>query len=221
MNYSALKTFSLIAALIIFIGTTSYAQYTPAKKKPTYSKSKKNDKYFDETNDFVHHLQYGIHLNSNLINISSNNLGIGVSPSIGYKFNKYLMAGVTVGLDYNYVRARDNTGQVYPYSIFNTNYGAYGRVRVFSLPVYIYADYKNATNQRAYDNNGNYYFNASTNKIEPQSQTRPESNVGLSYRSGNGTGWGTEILLTYNVLTKSDDYRTGPFDFKIGFTYNY
>lgn len=220
MNRFALKIFSLIAVITLVISTSTFAQYTPIKKKPTTT-SKKNDRYFDETGDFVHHLQYGVHLNASILSFSSNNFGIGVSPSIGYKFNKTLMAGITTGINYNYQRVQDASGQFYSFSLFDYNYGVYGRIRIFSLPVYIYSDYKNATYQSAIDPQGNFFFNAVTNKIEPRSQTRPESNLGLSYRSGSGYGWGTEFVVTYNVLTKPDDYRPFPFDVKIGFTYNY
>ena len=219
MNRSLFKIFGLIAVFTFLYSTITSAQYTPAKKK-TYAK--KNDKYFDESNDFVHHLQYGIHLNSNVLSFSSNNFGFGLSPSVGYKFNKTFMAGLTTGFDYNYQRYFYGT-QAYTFTPIDFNYGAYGRIRFFNSPIYLYTDLKNATYQIAdTDSGGNIILNPNNpNKINTRSQTRPESNLGLVYRGGNGSGWGTEFVVTYNVLSKVDDYRPSPFDVKIGFTYNF
>ncbi len=222
MNCSLFKIFGFIAVFTFVNSTVSFAQDTTAApvRKKTYAKI--NDKYFDESNDFMHHLQYGIHLNSSVLSFSSNNFGFGLSPSIGYKFNKTLMAGFTTGFNYNYQRYFYGT-QSYTFTPIDFNYGVYGRVRFFNSPIYLHTDLKNATYQIAdTDSGGNIILNPNNaNKINTRSQTRPELNAGLVYRGGSGTGWGTEFVVTYNILSKSDDYRPSPFDVKIGFTYNF
>ena len=222
---------ALLACVIFFTNYYSVSaqtgEYQPVvKKKATTSsatsksKPNSNNKYFDESGDFASHLQYALHFSPGL-SFSSNNFNFRLDPSVGYKINKWASAGLTGGLNYAYVRASDGVSSASS-NLLSTSIGVYGRVLpIQSFPLYIHVDVKSATYKRALEDGSGYFIDPDNrNHLLSESQTKPEVNVGLGYRTGSGQPWGFELLLLYNVVN-NNTYYTGPFDFKVGATYNF
>ncbi len=212
----------LAAVIFLTCHNSAQAQYTPVVKKKTTTKSKAkgNDKYFDESGDISQRLQYAIHFSPGF-SFSSNYFNLRLDPSVGYKINKWAMAGITGGLNYTYIRASDGVTNASS-NLLSTSVGVYGRVMpIQSFPLYLHVDVKSATYKRAQQDGSGYYLdpNDATHLLS-ESQTKPEVNVGLAYRTGQGAPWGFELLLLYNVVNNAT-YYTGPFDFKFGATYNF
>ncbi len=80
--------------LISFIGLNSYAQYTEVK--PHEDKEEKGAGFQKD------HLFTGGGVN---LSLSNYNFGIGLSPVLGYSFNKWFDAGI--GFGFTYVAARE------------------------------------------------------------------------------------------------------------------
>ncbi len=221
---------ALLACVIFFTNYNTLSaqsgEYQPVVKKKTSSSSSSkskpnsNSKYFDESGDFASHLQYALHFTPGL-NFSSNYFNFRLDPSVGYKINKWASAGLTGGLNYTYVRASDGVTNASS-NLLSTSIGVYGRVMpIQSFPLYIHLDVKSATYKRAQQDASGYYLDPDNpSHLLSESQTKPEVNVGLAYRTGAGQPWGFELLLLYNVVN-NNTYYTGPFDFKIGATYNF
>ena len=188
------------------------------KKTVTKKTKTGTDNYFDESGGFKHRLQYGIHSNTGLLSFFNGSLNIRVEPSVGYKITNWAMAGLTGGLEYFRQKSTDRVESANIY-----NYGVYGRIKAFRT-FYVHMDYRAITGKYSTKIIGTDIKNSATDKY------KPEANVGIAYRSGNGA-WGYEIMGVYNVnhtdgnfsqlSNKTYSFRDSPLDLKIGFTYNF
>lgn len=193
----------------------------PSTSTPKKTAAKKTDQYFDETGDFKHKLQYGVHMNPSIASLFGGQFNIRVDPIFGYKFNNWAMAGLIGSLDYTYFKYSFQGAQGienYSYNGLNLAYGVYGRLKPFKS-FYVHTDFKLARYNRVNQSNP---FDVTNKKINIEKINKPEWNVGAVYRSGMGA-MGYEFMLTYNVLYDDtySGYKDTPFDIKIGLTYNF
>jgi hypothetical protein len=183
------------------------------KTEDNSSKTTKTDDLFDESGGFKHHLQYMFHTNYSIFQIFGGSFSLRLDPSVGYKINKWASAGLTTGFVYSYDRfTHPTTGVPTVLKQIDFSYGVYGRVKVYNS-IYLHTDYKLATYERPFqDNLGNIFKLKQTNQ--------QECNLGVAYRTG-GSGWGTELVLLYDVMHTVSSFKNTPLDFKLGMTYNF
>jgi hypothetical protein len=186
----------------------------PKETEDNSSKRAKSDDYFDESGGFKHHLQYMFHTNYSIFQIFGGSFSLRLDPSVGYKINKWASAGLTTGIVYSYDRfTNPNTGAPIVLKQIDYSYGVYGRAKLFNTGIYIHTDYKLASYERPFQDQAGNVF-----KLKQANQQ--ECNVGAAYRTG-GAGWGTELVLLYDVMHTTDSFKQNPLDFKLGMTYNF
>lgn len=131
----------------------------------------------------------------------------GVSPMVGYKITNMLSAGPRASVIYNNIGVRDFSGNVERVNTISWALGAFARARVatsfFGQVEYVYES------QPFLDSNLDVYR-----------QNRANAYLGVGYTTSRGSGWGTEIMVTYN-LTLPGNTLQSPFDYRVGFTFNY
>jgi|APTNR8051073442_1049403.scaffolds.fasta_scaffold00202_5 hypothetical protein len=132
----------------------------------------------------------------------------GVSPMVGYKITPMLSLGPRASLIYSNVGVRfGGGGDVQRVNTLSWAMGAFARVRF----------------ARAFFGQVEYVFESQPfldSNLEVYRQNRPNAYIGVGYTTSQGSGWGTEILVTYN-LTLPGNTLQSPFDYRIGFTYNF
>lgn len=132
---------------------------------------------------------------------------IGVSPMVGYKITEIISVGPRATLVYNNVGIRDIAGDVNRVNTATLAAGVFGRARIlrnlFVQGEYIYES------QPFVDSNAEVYR-----------LNRANAYAGLGYTTSRGSGWGTEVMITYNLTLPFNTIQS-PFDYRFGFTFNF
>jgi hypothetical protein len=196
---------------------------TPKETEKTEENSSKKataDDYFDESGGFKHRLQYMFHTNQGIFQIFGSSFALRLDPSVGYKINKRVSAGLTGGIAYAYSRYSDGVSAATMKAV-DYSFGVYSRIKIFDA-LYFHTDYKLASYERPQsDNRGNVFLDPlDPTRIKTQRQNNQEWNVGAAYRSGS-PAWGYELMLLYDVNYKASNLKGSPLDLKIGLTYNF
>jgi hypothetical protein len=132
---------------------------------------------------------------------------VGVSPMAGYKINDIFSLGPRATIVYNNIGIRDLGGSVNRVNTATLGAGVFGRARLprnlFLQGEYIYES------QPFVDSNAEVFR-----------LNRANAYVGLGYTTSRGSGWGTEVMITYNLTLPVNTIQS-PFDYRFGFTYNF
>jgi hypothetical protein len=148
---------------------------------------------------------------------------IGVFPMVGYKVVPWFSIGPRLGLDYNYYKApgvNPATGAFrsgVSAHVFGFYAGIFARAKIYR---WIFAQAEYGVDMGAFpeidlagrlrmDDN----FKAVKRRINQE-----QGLVGLGYNSGGQ--FATEILLLYDLLLPENSFLT-PWNYRIGFTYNF
>ena len=162
---------------------------------------------------------------ANLGNIafSTNTFQFGLSPNIAYKLAEPLAVGLMVKLDYYYIK--------YPqyalkFSSFDIGPTAFMRWKpLFNMDsatpflqgLFLQAEYERAYISRpATDEFGNIIING--NRIV--AERNPEDYLYIGLGAASGYPFSTFVSIHYNIIDDFDHSRL-PFNYRIGFTYNY
>ena len=144
-------------------------------------------------------LWFGLNVGNPTLNNQYLTLGLG--PMAGYKFNRFLSAGIITSIDYTYVWNRFGPSENYvDYSI-----GIFGRGRIFRS-FFAHAEYNLTSLDRL-------------NTTEPRTNF-PVMLLGAGYVSGRPP-WGFEASLLYDATGNLLEYRNFPFAYRLGVTYNF
>ena len=168
-------------------------------------------------------LGFGVNLGN--IAFAGSAFELGLSPNIAYKLNEALAVGFMLKLNYFY--------QKYPqydlkYSAFDFGPTVFTRWKPllklekatpFMQGLFIQAEYERAYPARpAYDSAGNLLLNDDGTRIQTERIGEDYLYIGLGAASGYPLS--TFFSIHYNVIDKIELSRS-PFDYRIGFTYNY
>lgn len=190
------------------VGTKPANAKPEPKKAPEESKSK---------------LGYGVNLGN--IAFAGSAFEFGLSPNIVYKLDEALAVGFMLKLNYFYEK--------YPqyglkYSAFDLGPTVFTRWKPllkidnatpFMQGLFIQAEYERAYPARpAYDEFGNLILNDNGTTIKTERIGEDYLYVGIG--AASGYPFSTFFSIHYNVIDKIELSRS-PFDYRIGFTYNY
>ncbi len=192
--------FSLLLSVILLFGASQIdAQRRGAKRK------KKEPKV-----TFQDRLWYGGGFTLGLSGQNGASIFVlGLSPMVGYKFNKILSAGPR--LDLTLITGRAQTfGGVDRFTYLEYGGALFARAKFLRfLFVHLEGGYKN------------YGIPVITSEVEIRRYQRNTLLAGLGYNSGGGTGsLGFEYLLLYDFLFPPESTQL-PIEFRIGFNYNF
>lgn len=216
-----------VLALLVFFAFATETTYAQSHKKSSSSHSKKKKKKKKKTTakskkevieedakpetTFTDHLWYGgsVGLGFNAYeNVST--FGIGVSPMVGYKFNKFLSAGPRVSLTFTSLKVPGYQSL----GLFNTEAGVFLRGHIYE-GFFIQGELSNEWIQGVNGANGN--------KFTKSTYTRINQYVGAGYNLGRGQGGvGTEISLLYNIPVGRDiNTSEQPISYRFGITWRF
>ena len=195
--------FSILALILLFLGSSSMNAQTRRTTKPK-EKTQKSDKYFDESGGFTHKLWYGGTIALNYIGgYDGSRFYAGLTPMVGYKITPDFSVGPRIGFLYNKISF--NSG-----SISWTDYTAAAFARYkFLQTFFLHAEYEYANLGATFTQTRVYEIRSSRDNIY----------IGAGYHSGGVIGFETSIL--YNVNLPSGQYLQSPLDIRAGFTYNF
>lgn len=234
--------FSLLAVFMAMAAPTDLdAQvYGRKKKKKKKEKTTKTDDYFDESGNFAQKLWYGAGGVLNFQSFNSSSLfRIGLSPMVGYKITPWLSAGPRLSILYTGykggsvigIQNSDGSYAIDPATL-NRNVE---RVGTTDIGVGLFARAKFLQNFFAQvevenyisrdpviDVNGNQLiFVKDNDTLDFFKENRSQLNtyIGGGYNSSLGLV-GYEIAILFNVTQDAADFNP-PYQFRVGFTYNF
>jgi len=168
-------------------------------------------------------LGYGVNLGN--IAFAGSAFEIGMSPNIAYKLDEALAVGFMLKLNYYYEK--------YPqyglkYSAFDLGPTIFTRWKPllkvnnatpFMQGLFFQAEYERAYIARpVYDSVGNPILNDDNTAFKTEKVGEDYLYIGLG--AASGYPFSTFFSIHYNVIDKIELSRS-PFDYRIGFTYNY
>jgi hypothetical protein len=130
----------------------------------------------------------------------------GISPMVGYKITPIFSVGPRIDFSYTYFGysfGPNNQGRL---NLTSYGIGPFSRVRVWES-IFVHGEYQ--IESRALPLNTGSGF-------EKIRDIQSNLFLGIGYNAGGG-----EILLLYNFFAGSRNFIQPPFDFRIGFTYNF
>lgn len=202
-----LTQFLLFFALLLTFQVDVDAQYGRKKKKKKKPKTETTDDYFDESGDISARLWYGGSIRN--IGLFNGTFSAALSPMVGYKITNNLSAGVITKFDYLYQRRRDlQEGKI---ETFDYSLGAFARYRIIPA-IFAHVEYE-STNFRL-------PFAAGNGGVDYAREWEPYMYIGAGYQSGNGI-FGYEVSIYYNPIFQTTNIRDTPWDFRLGFNYNF
>lgn len=205
MNNKFMGIVTLIFVLMLgSIGGLDAQDYSKGRKKKR--KKEKVEKPAREKKDFVlrDRLWFGINIGSPFV--TNNYFGMGLGPTVGYKFNNIFSAGLITNVKYNYLWNIQFSGvnaSATDYSV-----GAFGRAKLFAS-IFVHAEYS-------------YLSIQDITGLFPLTKRRtnfPVGFVGAGYSSGNSI-WAYETVLLYDVTGNLSQFQI-PIEYRIGITYNF
>jgi len=211
------RFFSILALLLLFTLASLPAQAQKSKSK----RSSGVAEYLDDKGNFASHLWYGGNFNLGFNGTSYYNLfNIGISPMVGYRVLEPLSFGPRVTFQYTYLKGTCSDGRVRKTQPLSYGAGVFSRVK-FLRNFFVHAEYEyeSAEYPLADPFSGYFAFDPDKDRILTQRENRDNVFIGAGYNSSSGRGFGTEILLLYNVL--GSELLELPFDFRFGLTYNF
>jgi hypothetical protein len=159
----------------------------------------------------------GFGINVGNIRFYNDAFQFGLSPNVAYRLSESTAVGFMLKLNYYYERFRDFGNQ--KWSAFDVGPTIFGRWKpLYSLEttpflqgLFIQLEYEKASIARP-------FINQSTGDIFTMRESENYGYVGI----GASSGWpfSTFFSLHYNLLDDSEATRI-PWDYRIGFTYNY
>ncbi len=165
---------------------------------------------------FSDHLYYGggiaLSFNGGSGNVSGSVFNIGLSPLVGYKFNKVFSAGPR--FDFLYTHGRFQAAANTPVAKFNGfDYGAgvFARAKI-GPQFFVHAEYGFINREYPYD------YNTNLTEILTTRQSQNQFLGGLGYNSGGILA--TEIYLLYDFINKSTSTQL-PLVYRFGITYKF
>lgn len=211
-----MKKIVLLTLLTFLVGICcSNDALAQTKKK---KKGDVNDEYFDESGGFKHRLWYGGNFGLNFSGSSGYSaFSISVYPMVGYKVFDFWSVGPRVGISYTYLKGypANRPQNIASVSLVDYSAGIFTRLKFlqtfFAHIEYEYQNYQGLPN-------GDLVVD-SNNKVITGRVGQDNFYIGAGYNSSAGL-WGYEIAILYNVL-QPENSLTLPFDFRIGFTYNF
>ena len=199
--------FSILALILLFLGSSSMNAQTRRTTKPK-EKTQKSDKYFDESGGFAHKLWYGGGVNLGFQGgTNSSQFNVGLSPMVGYKITPELSVGPRFSFVYNSYKFGGTDGASW------TDYsaGVFARYK-FLQTFFLQTEYQYA-NQVI-----DLGYDRATNSILLIRSSRDNTYIGAGYNSGGLFGY--EIAILYNVNVPANSFQS-PLDIRAGFTYNF
>ncbi len=133
---------------------------------------------------------------------------LGISPMVGYKFNKILSAGPRVELSMTTGRAQTFEG-VDGFTYLDYGLGAFVRAKLL-----------NAVFAHVEGGYTNYGVPVVSSGVQILRYDRNTLLLGLGYTNGGERQVGVEYLLLYDFLFPKDSPQL-PIDFRIGLNYNF
>ena len=226
----------LIAGLTLTFFLSGTAQTTGKKKFPGTQKTEeteKDDKKSKEKSvvedeeealeEGGSRLGYGVNLGN--LAFAGSALELGLSPNIAYKLDEAFAVGFMMKLNYFYEKYPQHDLK---YSAFDLGPTVFARWKPlmkmegatpFMQGTFIQADYERAYIARpVYDEFGNVELNNNGTAVKTEKKGENYLYVGIGFASG--WPFSTFFSFHYNILDDIDLSRT-PFDYRIGFTYNY
>ncbi len=142
---------------------------------------------------------------------------LGLFPMVGYKIIPWFSVGPRLGFDYNYYKGTSVLGKPASANVFSFYAGAFMRTKLY-WGVFAQGEYGVDLGKfPEVDQFGRLNVDVN-NKVIKRSVTRESGLVGLGYNSGGK--FASEILLLYNLL-EPEDSQFSPWNYRLGFTYNF
>ncbi|MBP6185924.1 MAG: hypothetical protein KA479_13355 [Saprospiraceae bacterium] len=142
---------------------------------------------------------------------------LGIFPMVGYKIIPWFSVGPRLGFDYNYYKGTSVLGKPASTNVFSFYGGAFMRAKIY-WGVFAQGEYGVDLGKfPEVDQFGRLNVDVN-NKVIKRQVTRESGLVGLGYNSGGK--FASEILLLYNLL-EPDDSQFSPWNYRLGFTYNF
>ena len=138
---------------------------------------------------------------------------VAISPMVGYKITPTLSVGLLMKLDYRYYNiSNQNHPVIKKFETIDLGPTLFARVRVFNQ-FFVQGEVESANFQRPLD--------IQNNKVVLDKISRPYAYVGLGYIQGQGSTWGYNVSLYYNVLRDPKDNERGVLDYRASLTYKF
>ena len=201
----------LIFAVLLCFNNDAFAQRKKKKKKS------ETDEYFDESGGFAHRLWYGGNVivgfngGTNGFGLNESIFTLGLTPMVGYKITDYFSVGPRFTILYQYYRGEIAPGVADGINLTSYGAGVFSRFKFFR-EFFVHGEYEYLEQA----------FIADLRDGEWVSGTFAQDNIyfGAGYNSNAGGAFGYEILILYN-FNIPDNVVRNPFDFRLGFTYNF
>ena len=171
-------------------------------------------------------LGYGVNLGN--IAFAGSAFELGLSPNIAYKLSETFAVGFMLKLNYFYEKYQVSSTMALKYSAFDFGPTVFGRWKPllkmdnatpFMQGLFLQAEYERSYPARpAYDEFGNIILNDNGTTIK--SERIGEDYLYVGFGAASGYPLSTFFSIHYNVIDKLELSRS-PFDYRIGFTYNY
>jgi len=226
----------LVLAVLTSVGaqTSGKKKYVPPASKTTPTAPKEEDTQ-EKTSpgtkpatkpapeESKSKIGYGVNLGN--IAFAGSAFEIGLSPNVAYRFDESFAAGFMLKLNYYYEK----------YPQYNLKYSAFDlgptvftrwkplvkmdNATPFMQGIFLQAEYERSYPARpAYDEFGNLILNDNGTTIKTERVGEDYLYIGIGAASGYPLS--TFFSFHYNVIDKIELSRS-PFDYRIGFTYNY
>ncbi|MDQ3017460.1 MAG: hypothetical protein M3R25_12165 [Bacteroidota bacterium] len=188
---------------------------------PAFGQSSQKDK--DEKGDSP--LGFGINVGN--IRFYNSTFEFGLAPNIAYRFGDAFALGFMLKTDYYYAKYRDPfNNKAYKFSAFDFGPTIFARYKPlwnwdnatsFLQGLFVQAEYERAFLKReAVDSGGGIIVVG--DKIQKESFQQNYMYIGIG--ASSGYPFSTFVSIHYNLLDQYDSIRY-PFNYRIGFTYNY
>lgn len=203
----------LIFAVLLCFNNDAFAQRKKKKKKS------ETDEYFDESGGFAHRLWYGGNVivgfnggTNTFTFLNYSTFTIGITPMVGYKITDFFSVGPRFTILYQYYRGEIALGVADGINLTSYGAGVFSRFKFFR-EFFVHGEYEYLEQA----------FIADLRDGEWVSGSFAQDNIyfGAGYNSSVGGPFGYEILILYNFNVPPDTLTINPFDFRIGFTYNF
>ncbi len=188
---------------------------------PVFGQSSRKDK------DDKEESRIGFGINIGNIRFYNSTFEFGLAPNIAYRLAEPLAVGFMLKTDYYFAKYRDPfTNKAYKFSAFDFGPTVFARYKPlwnwdsgtpFLKGIFLQAEYERAFLKReAVDSGGGVIVVG--DKIQKETFQQNYMYVGLG--ASSGYPFSTFVSIHYNLLDEYDSIRY-PFNYRIGFTYNY
>ena len=129
--------------------------------------------------------------------------------------------GPRVSFQYTYIKGTGTDGRVHKVQPLGYGAGVFTRFKFFrAIFAHLEYEYESAEYPLVSSQTGLLLYDPTLDRIVTQRETRDNLYIGAGYNSSGGSGFGTEILILYNVLIGADSFEL-PFSLRFGLTYNF